>query len=50
MAKAITGTGQGFGLPGRRLGGFSRKPPLSGLLPQRTEHDVILSCHQVLNM
>nr|GMD77089.1 DNA-dependent metalloprotease WSS1-like [Ipomoea batatas] len=28
MAKGITGTGQGFDLPGRRLGGFSRQPPL----------------------
>uniref|UniRef100_A0A5B7C265 Putative DNA-dependent metalloprotease WSS1-like isoform X1 n=1 Tax=Davidia involucrata TaxID=16924 RepID=A0A5B7C265_DAVIN len=31
MAKGITGTGQGFDLPGRRLGGFSRQPPLSSL-------------------
>lgn len=29
MAKGITGTGEGFDLPGRRLGGFSRQPPLS---------------------
>ncbi|XP_052180701.1 DNA-dependent metalloprotease WSS1-like isoform X2 [Diospyros lotus] len=28
MAKGITGTGRGFDLPGRRLGGFSRQPPL----------------------
>ncbi|XP_054779619.1 DNA-dependent metalloprotease WSS1-like isoform X2 [Prosopis cineraria] len=28
MAKGISGTGQGFDLPGRRLGGFSRQPPL----------------------
>lgn len=28
MAKGITGTGQGFDLPGKRLGGFSRQPPL----------------------
>lgn len=28
MAKGITGTGRGFDLPGRRLGGFSRAPPL----------------------
>ena len=28
MAKGITGTGQGFDLPGRRLGGFSRPPAL----------------------
>ncbi|MCD7454683.1 hypothetical protein HAX54_025577 [Datura stramonium] len=31
MAKGITGTGQGFDLPGKRLGGFSRQPPLSSL-------------------
>ncbi|KAA8540187.1 hypothetical protein F0562_024250 [Nyssa sinensis] len=31
MTKGITGTGQGFDLPGRRLGGFSRQPPLSSL-------------------
>ncbi|XWS27742.1 hypothetical protein CRYUN_Cryun25bG0006800 [Craigia yunnanensis] len=31
MAKAITSTGEGFDLPGRRLGGFSRQPPLSSL-------------------
>ncbi|KAF5479052.1 hypothetical protein F2P56_005557 [Juglans regia] len=31
MAKGITGTGEGFDLPGRRLGGFSRQPPLSSL-------------------
>ncbi|XP_027122615.2 DNA-dependent metalloprotease WSS1-like isoform X2 [Coffea arabica] len=31
MAKGITGTGQGFDLPGRRLGGFSHQPPLSSL-------------------
>ncbi|GAB4849936.1 hypothetical protein Ancab_029236 [Ancistrocladus abbreviatus] len=29
MAKGITGTGQGFDLPGRRLGGFTRQPPLA---------------------
>ncbi|WVY95151.1 hypothetical protein V8G54_034239 [Vigna mungo] len=28
MAKGITGAGQGFDLPGRRLGGYSRQPPL----------------------
>ncbi|CAI9782307.1 unnamed protein product [Fraxinus pennsylvanica] len=28
IAKGITGTGQGFDVPGRRLGGFSRQPPL----------------------
>ncbi|PSS18168.1 DNA-dependent metalloprotease [Actinidia chinensis var. chinensis] len=28
IAKGITGTGQGFDLRGRRLGGFSRQPPL----------------------
>ena len=31
MAKGITGTGEGFDLPGRRLGGYSRQPPLSSL-------------------
>lgn len=31
MAKGITGTAQGFDLPGKRLGGFSRQPPLSSL-------------------
>ncbi|KAJ4836095.1 hypothetical protein Tsubulata_043045 [Turnera subulata] len=31
MAKGITGTGQGFDLPGRRLGGFSRQPPPSAM-------------------
>ncbi|KAJ7962707.1 DNA-dependent metalloprotease WSS1-like [Quillaja saponaria] len=31
MAKGISGTGQGFDLPGRRLGGFSRQPPLSSI-------------------
>lgn len=31
MAKGISGTGQGFDLPGRRLGGFSRQPPLPSL-------------------
>ncbi|XP_077238277.1 DNA-dependent metalloprotease WSS1-like [Tasmannia lanceolata] len=31
MAKGITGTGQGFDAPGRRLGGFSRHPPPSSL-------------------
>lgn len=28
MAKGLTGTGKGFDLPGRRLGGFTRAPPL----------------------
>ncbi|CAM8985284.1 unnamed protein product [Rhodiola kirilowii] len=28
MAKGVTGTGEGFDLPGRRLGGFSRQPPV----------------------
>ncbi|RAL43816.1 hypothetical protein DM860_014317 [Cuscuta australis] len=28
MAKGITGTGKGFDLPGKRLGGFSRQLPL----------------------
>ncbi|KAL9228442.1 hypothetical protein vseg_004025 [Gypsophila vaccaria] len=27
MAKGITGTGRGFDVPGRRLGGFSKPPP-----------------------
>lgn len=31
MAKGITGSGTGFDLPGKRLGGFSRQPPLSSL-------------------
>eukprot|EP00262_Sarcandra_glabra_P002553 TRINITY_DN12942_c1_g1_i1.p1 TRINITY_DN12942_c1_g1~~TRINITY_DN12942_c1_g1_i1.p1 ORF type:complete len:320 (+),score=57.96 TRINITY_DN12942_c1_g1_i1:153-1112(+) len=31
ITKGITGTGQGFDVPGRRLGGFSRQPPLSSL-------------------
>ncbi|XVF33880.1 hypothetical protein REPUB_Repub18cG0009500 [Reevesia pubescens] len=31
MAKGIAGTGEGFDLLGRRLGGFSRQPPLSSL-------------------
>ncbi|KAG8472503.1 hypothetical protein CXB51_035324 [Gossypium anomalum] len=31
MLKGITGTGEGFDLPRRRLGGFSRQPPLSFL-------------------
>ena len=31
MAKGISGTGQGFDLPGRRLGGFSRQPTLPSL-------------------
>ncbi|KAG6685912.1 hypothetical protein I3843_12G135700 [Carya illinoinensis] len=31
MAKGITGMGEGFDLPGRRLGGFSHQPPLSSL-------------------
>ncbi|GKV19417.1 hypothetical protein SLEP1_g29680 [Rubroshorea leprosula] len=30
-AKGISGAGQGFDLPGRRLGGFSRQPPLPSL-------------------
>lgn len=34
MAKGIAGTGQGFDLPGRRLGGYSRQPPLSSLRQQ----------------
>ncbi|CAM8989001.1 unnamed protein product [Rhodiola kirilowii] len=28
MAKGVTGTGEGFDLPGRILGGFSRQPPV----------------------
>lgn len=31
MAKGITGAGEGFDLPGRRLGGYSQQPPLSSL-------------------
>ncbi|XP_027340292.1 uncharacterized protein LOC113853832 isoform X2 [Abrus precatorius] len=31
MAKGITGSAEGFDLPGRRLGGYSWKPPLSSL-------------------
>jgi len=31
MAKGITGSGEGFDLPGKRLGGNSRQPPLSSL-------------------
>ncbi|KAI3510260.1 hypothetical protein L1887_25793 [Cichorium endivia] len=31
MMKGISGSGDGFDLPGRRLGGFSRQPPLSSL-------------------
>ena len=31
VSKEITGTGQGFDAPGKRLGGFTRQPPLSSL-------------------
>ncbi|KAK1440250.1 hypothetical protein QVD17_06075 [Tagetes erecta] len=31
MSKGITGSGDGFDMPGRRLGGNSRQPPLSSL-------------------
>ncbi|KAK7820244.1 hypothetical protein CFP56_039023 [Quercus suber] len=31
LAKGITGTGKGFDLPGKRLGGFSYQPPLASL-------------------
>ncbi|KAK7387161.1 hypothetical protein VNO78_27713 [Psophocarpus tetragonolobus] len=31
MTKGITGAGEGFDLPGRRLGGYSRQPPISSL-------------------
>ncbi|CAN7130887.1 uncharacterized protein LOC103832579 isoform X1 [Brassica rapa] len=31
MSKGITGSGQGFDVPGKRLGGFSRQPTLSSL-------------------
>ncbi|KAE8733539.1 Zinc ion binding isoform 2 [Hibiscus syriacus] len=31
MSKGITGSGEGFDLLGKRLGGFSRQPPLSSL-------------------
>ncbi|CAI9295438.1 unnamed protein product [Lactuca saligna] len=33
MSKGILGSGDGFDLPGRRLGGFSHQPPLSSLRP-----------------
>ncbi|KAK2998334.1 hypothetical protein RJ639_024515 [Escallonia herrerae] len=49
MAKGVTGTGQGFDLPGRRVGGFSRQPPLSSLrqsalasAEKRAQHGVLL--------
>ncbi|KAK2969977.1 hypothetical protein RJ640_008317, partial [Escallonia rubra] len=49
IAKGITGTGQGFDLPGRRVGGFSRQPPLSSLrqsalaaAEKRVQHGVLL--------
>lgn len=49
MVKGVTGTGQGFDLPGRRLGGFSRQPPLSSLrqsalaaAENRAQHGAIL--------
>ncbi|XP_057723108.1 uncharacterized protein LOC130938044 [Arachis stenosperma] len=31
MSNGVTGSGEGFDLPGRRLGGHSRQPPLSSL-------------------
>uniref|UniRef100_A0A803LQ41 Zinc ion binding protein n=1 Tax=Chenopodium quinoa TaxID=63459 RepID=A0A803LQ41_CHEQI len=31
MSNGISGTGEGFDLPGKRLGGFSRQPPLASL-------------------
>ncbi|OIW19821.1 hypothetical protein TanjilG_24524 [Lupinus angustifolius] len=31
MSKGIAGTGEGFDLKGRRLGGYSRQPPVSSL-------------------
>ncbi|XP_023632618.1 DNA-dependent metalloprotease WSS1 isoform X2 [Capsella rubella] len=31
ISKGITGTGQGFDIPGKRLGGISRQPPLTSL-------------------
>ncbi|KAK8970670.1 hypothetical protein KSP40_PGU004020 [Platanthera guangdongensis] len=31
VSKGITGTGEGFDRPGRRLGGFMRQPPVSSL-------------------
>ncbi|XP_065862573.1 DNA-dependent metalloprotease WSS1 [Euphorbia lathyris] len=31
LSKGITGTGEGFDMQGKRLGGFSRQPPLSSL-------------------
>ncbi|XP_061975323.1 uncharacterized protein LOC133697022 [Populus nigra] len=44
MAKGITGTGQGFGLPGRGLGGFSRQPRPSALAAaeNRARRDTLL--------
>ncbi|XP_050215661.1 uncharacterized protein LOC126666830 [Mercurialis annua] len=31
ISKGITGSGEGFDMPGKRLGGYSRQPPLSSL-------------------
>lgn len=31
ISKGVSGSGQGFDLPGKRLGGFSHQPPLSAL-------------------
>lgn len=31
VAKGVSGTGEGFDRPGRRLGGFSRQPPVTGI-------------------
>lgn len=31
MTRGVTGSGEGFDLPGRRLGGFSRQPAISSL-------------------
>ncbi|KAE9468042.1 hypothetical protein C3L33_00050, partial [Rhododendron williamsianum] len=43
MAKGITGTGQGFDLPGRRLGGFTHQPPFpiqaAAMAAERRLHD-----------
>ncbi|PIA43357.1 hypothetical protein AQUCO_01900024v1 [Aquilegia coerulea] len=36
MSKGITGTGEGFDCPGKRLGGFTRQPPLPLLKPARS--------------
>ncbi|GFP90549.1 DNA-dependent metalloprotease wss1 [Phtheirospermum japonicum] len=49
IGKGVTGTGQGFDLPGRKLGGYSRQPPLSSLrhkalsaAENRAQHETLL--------